>query len=73
MHLVCSFGAATTVYTSVAVFALWLRVLFIGTYVILSIRSLKLGVLANDVWERRAVSNVSTKIKCHLIIHVFCM
>lgn len=47
-----SFGASTTIYTSVSQYYLWFQVIFIGIYVILSLRALRASVVAENQWKR---------------------
>lgn len=49
-----SFGALSTIYSSVVAFPLWFQYFFIGLYAILSVFALREGVLANSAWKRPA-------------------
>ena len=49
-----SFGALPTIYSSCITFPIWFRYLFIGLYSILSLFSLKEGMLADSAWKRPA-------------------
>jgi predicted membrane channel-forming protein YqfA (hemolysin III family) len=49
-----SFGAITTIYSSVVTFPVWFQYFFIGLYAILSLFSLREGVLADSAWKRPA-------------------
>ncbi|RWS31458.1 progestin and adipoQ receptor family member 4-like protein [Leptotrombidium deliense] len=48
-----SFGASTTVYTSVALYPDYFRYTFVSLYIILSIRALKDSAMTDCVWRRR--------------------
>lgn len=45
-------GAATTIYTSVALYDDWVRILLISTYTILSLFALRDSLLARSAWSR---------------------
>ena len=49
-----SVGAVPAIYSSCIAFPLWFQYLFIGLYAILSIFSLKYGMLADSAWKRPA-------------------